>query len=357
MRRLTQCLAGKGANIDDVWNEVCQGRFIIIFHITMPRDVDFKDVQQCLKEAGEELGHPPRLAAPGHLHGHQFAVGPSALPHSEAALAAPRGNTMPNSMRDYYRENPLMVSSPFGGVQGINRELLGTVFGTLDIGVEGRHILDVGCGRGYLGEYVREHGGSYTGVDLVLGRAGFRLALADAGQLPFPARVSFDGVCCIDAFEHIPGPEAAAAEFRRVLRPGGFLFLSAPNYGNVAGIVKGLYEGLGLYRENTWAPFRQWQPQELEHALTNQRVRQPFQEAGFTNIKYIGHGAEVGMGVCPWIEHPRMPEAAKFRLQRFFNWVGPDVVGRWPGASLHSFWRMEVDAVDAVDEKEHLDKR
>jgi len=56
VRRLTQCFAEKGINIDDVWNEVREDRFIVIFHVTLPAHVDPKDVRYDLERAAEEVG-------------------------------------------------------------------------------------------------------------------------------------------------------------------------------------------------------------------------------------------------------------------------------------------------------------
>ena len=248
---------------------------------------------------------------------------------------------MTKGLQAYYRANPLMVSSPFGGVDGVNRALIERVFARLEISLRGRRMLDVGCGRGYIGEIVTEQGGCYVGTDFVPSRKGFTLALADGAALPFGDQ-TFDGLFCIDAFEHLPEPEKATGEFRRVLRPGGFVFLSAPNYSNVAGLVKKAWEGVGWYERNTWAPFRNWQSQELEHFLTGARVRRAFRHAGFTRFQRIGHAAEVSLGLFPWLEHAKMPEAVKFRLQRMFAALGPGMVGLWPGASLHGFWKIEV---------------
>ena len=39
---------------------------------------------------------------------------------------------------------------------------------------------------------------------------------------------SFDAVMCTEVFEHIPDPLAALGEFSRLLRPGGYLVLTAP---------------------------------------------------------------------------------------------------------------------------------
>lgn len=248
---------------------------------------------------------------------------------------------MKNPVRAYYEANPLMVSSPFGGVDGLNHDLLAKVFDELGIDVAGRNVLDVGCGRAFLREVVAASHGRYTGVDLVASRPGGPDALADAARLPFRDG-AFDALSCIDAFEHFPDPSAAAAEFRRVLRPDGFVFLSVPNYANVAGLVKKLYEATGRYRKDTWAPFRNWQPQELENPITPGQVRRLFGRAGFSHLRWRSHAPEVGLGLCPWIAHPRLPEALKFRLERAFGILGPAVVRVWPGASLHTFWKIEV---------------
>lgn len=248
---------------------------------------------------------------------------------------------MNNAVAQFYRANPRMVSSPFGGVDGVRRGLLREVLTKLGIDLQGKRVLDVGCGRGYTGEVVRGVGGDYVGSDFVLSRRGFPLAQADAAALPF-AEASFDAVFCIDAFEHFPYPIQSAKEVHRVLKPGGTFFLSAPNYGNVAGLVKKVYEGLGWYERNTWAPFGRWQPQELEMPLTARFVERTFRAAGFTDFQRIGHGAEVGLGLFPWIDHPHMPEAVQFRLQRLFTRVGPAIASVAPGTSLHNFWRIDA---------------
>jgi len=244
-----------------------------------------------------------------------------------------------DKIRAYYRDNPLMVSSPFGGVNGFNHALLERVLERLGILLRGRRVLDIGCGRGYLAEAVGPDG-RYTGLDLVPNRAGFPLVLGDAADLPF-GDGAFDVVCCIDAFEHFPEPSRATAEFYRVLKPGGTVFLSAPQYGNMAGLVKVYCETFGRYEKDTWAPFRQWQPQELERRLTAGRVRRVFRQSGFRCGRRFGYGAEVALGLCPWLAHPRMPEPVKWRMDALFRGVGPAVAAVWPGASLHLFWKFE----------------
>ncbi len=240
----------------------------------------------------------------------------------------------------FYRDHPLMVSSPFGGVDGINRELFAATIDRLGIDLRGKRVLDIGCGRGFAQHIVRERGGTYTGVDFVPNGIGFPLAQGDANALPFQSD-SFDVVFCIDAFEHFPQPLRATSEIKRVLRDNGTFFLSAPNYSNVAGLVKKFCEHVGSYERNTWAPFGRWQPQEWETPLTGRILKRIFRTAGFRRTERIGHPSEIGLGLFPWIDHPRMPEAIQFRLQRLFGVIGPAIAAVWPGASLHGFWKIE----------------
>jgi SAM-dependent methyltransferase len=245
-----------------------------------------------------------------------------------------------NAIRDFYEKNPRMVSSPFGGVDGIQEIFLLDILCRLKISLVGKRVLDVGCGRAFAGEVVRRQGGTYTGCDFVISGAEHPIVQGDAARLPF-ADASFDVLFCIDASEHFPEPAKAANELCRVLKPGGVFFLSAPNYGNVAGAVKWACETFGDYEKNSWAPFGRWQPQECEQALTPTWIRNLYRKAGFRRFKSIGHGGEVYLGLFPWTDHPKMPEALQFRLQHLFRIIGPPLVALFPRTSLHLFWRME----------------
>jgi SAM-dependent methyltransferase len=104
----------------------------------------------------------------------------------------------------------------------------------------GRTVLDVGCGFGWFELYALDRG-----VRRVIGiepedreLATARRHISDeraeftagsATSLPFPDE-SVDTVVCWEVLEHLPqGSEPAAfAEVRRVLRPGGALYLSTP---------------------------------------------------------------------------------------------------------------------------------
>jgi SAM-dependent methyltransferase len=94
-------------------------------------------------------------------------------------------------------------------------------------------LLDVGCGRGAVLLAAARRAGTLTGVDVSAGmldharaelRAagvdGVRLEVMDAERLAF-ADGTFDALTAAFLLFFLPDPERAAAEFRRVLRPGG----------------------------------------------------------------------------------------------------------------------------------------
>lgn len=95
-------------------------------------------------------------------------------------------------------------------------------------------IVDVGCGAGgFLGPLARF--GTVRGFDDspelvgVCRERGLDAELAGALALPLE-EASADLVTLFDVIEHIPDDVGALAEARRILRPGGMVFLSTPAY-------------------------------------------------------------------------------------------------------------------------------
>ena len=105
-------------------------------------------------------------------------------------------------------------------------------------------VLDVGCGTGLLtARLARERPGTaVTGLDFSFGMleqaASARTAPAtwvqgDAMRLPFSSG-TFGAITCTESFHWYPDQAAALHEFRRVLTPGGRLFVALVNPRTVA---------------------------------------------------------------------------------------------------------------------------
>ena len=90
--------------------------------------------------------------------------------------------------------------------------------------LEDKRVLEVGSGAGYLQDVVQD----YTGLDISpsAGRHYHKpFIAASATDMPFPDG-TFDALWTINVLEHIPNPESALLEMRRVLKPGGVLYLN-----------------------------------------------------------------------------------------------------------------------------------
>jgi SAM-dependent methyltransferase len=104
------------------------------------------------------------------------------------------------------------------------------------------HLLDLGCGDAYLmhllgtpARYMVGVDNNATGIRLGAeqlrqhGHQGFQVMQGSSYQLPFKSG-AFDAVTLADVIEHLDDPAQASAEMARVLRPGGTLALSTPNW-------------------------------------------------------------------------------------------------------------------------------
>lgn len=143
--------------------------------------------------------------------------------------------------------------------------------------IRGLRVLEVACGRGGFVRQLARAGARVTGCDF--SAAALRIAVTkvrpsseengalivqgDAQRLPF-ADGSFDLLVSCETIEHLPQVENAVKEFHRVVRPGGRLLLTTPNYFN----FMGLYEIYAKFRHPDRLldqPFdrRQWFPEVL----------------------------------------------------------------------------------------------
>ena len=98
-----------------------------------------------------------------------------------------------------------------------------------------QRIVDLGCGPGIYTEAMRALGADVMPVDndpaelRLVGEPPAGALLAEATALPM-ANESVDGVLCSNLLEHVPTVTPVIAEVERVLRPGGWAFISWTNW-------------------------------------------------------------------------------------------------------------------------------
>lgn len=107
--------------------------------------------------------------------------------------------------------------------------------------LDGRAVLDVGCGGGLLTEALARAGAAATGVDLsatALAQArehareqslDIEYREQDANALAQQRPGAFDAVTCMELLEHVPDFPALLGDCEQLLRPGGSLFVSTLN--------------------------------------------------------------------------------------------------------------------------------
>ncbi len=107
----------------------------------------------------------------------------------------------------------------------------------------GKHeILDLGCGRGWMAEFLSPFG-KPTGVDFspdgiqfakdnYASYGEFYLANPDSETMGLPADRRFDVVVSSEVIEHAEDPLQYVRQIKRFLKPRGWLLLTTPN-GNV----------------------------------------------------------------------------------------------------------------------------
>jgi len=107
--------------------------------------------------------------------------------------------------------------------------------------LNGKHVLDVGCGGGILSESMAAVGAEVTGIDM--GEAPLevaRLHLLESGldvnYLRIPVEemareqpASFDVVTCMEMLEHVPDPGSITQACHDLVKPGGHVFFSTLN--------------------------------------------------------------------------------------------------------------------------------
>lgn len=159
---------------------------------------------------------------------------------------------------------------------------------------QGKRVLDLGCGGGFMAEALARRGAEVTGIDpadKAIGAA--RKHAAEEGlqiryetgvgeDLPFDAG-AFDAVVSVDVLEHVRDLDRVMAEVARVLTPSGRFFFDTINRNPVArfGAITVAEDMLRVLPKGTHDPRMFITPDELRAALRG---------AGMTPRDFTGLG-------------------------------------------------------------------
>ena len=109
------------------------------------------------------------------------------------------------------------------------------------VGLDGKRVLDIGCGGGILAEAMAARGAIVTGIDLSEKPLGVaRLHLYESGlkveyrqvaaeELAVEMPAAFDVVTCMEMLEHVPDPASTVRACAELVKPGGTVFFSTLN--------------------------------------------------------------------------------------------------------------------------------
>jgi len=108
--------------------------------------------------------------------------------------------------------------------------------------LEGRRVLDIGCGGGILSDSMARKGADVLGIDLSgkalkvaqlhaleAGTTNVQYREVSAEALAAEQPGSFDVVTCMEMLEHVPDPASIVRSCAALAKPGGWVFFSTIN--------------------------------------------------------------------------------------------------------------------------------
>lgn len=163
------------------------------------------------------LIHYPYATDPSIVRGSVHARSNKAEKRRDADFYTVAYQGKPNEKRGLDYETTARAAAERDDVPGKIRNFV------KEYNLHDKKVLEVGSGRGYLQDMVED----YTGLDLsesVRKLYHKPFVAGSATAMPFPDN-TFDAIWTVWVMEHIPEPERAFNEMRRVLKPGGVIFL------------------------------------------------------------------------------------------------------------------------------------
>jgi ubiquinone/menaquinone biosynthesis C-methylase UbiE len=165
------------------------------------------------------------------------------------------------------------------------------------VSLEGAALLELGCGKAEFARKLLQKTRVQSITALEVDRVQHRLNLeapADprlvfgygaAEAIPFDD-ATFDGVLMMKSLHHVPveSMQAAFAEIRRVLKPGGWLYVSEPVFAGPLNDIIKLFHDEGAVREAAYRAIGLAASEGVMQAVSEHAFEMPAHYAGFDDF-------------------------------------------------------------------------
>lgn len=237
----------------------------------------------------------------------------------------PRGFSIES---DEYFRGPYLETIEQQGVLRSNIEYLyNRTLEHLETLLEPSRILDVGCAMGHFMVYARNRGWQVHGIECsayagAYGRERWGLpiqSVCDLRAANLPGHY-FDACVLIEVIEHLPNPDEVLAEVCRLLKPGGVVYLTTPNFASYRALAE----------RDSWSAVV---PTGHLYYFTPDSLHQLLRKAGFSETVNLTDGAdfEHELGLIPVEKRPAESELQRLRLNCDAEDQGKLVNGRAEG--------------------------